>query len=172
MASLELKPGICSRLVELFEINTQTMTDNEKPTSILLDEILCGSNDVDHKGDCSANLPPDAPISREADYILKAAKDIQQQNADPTSMTKDGDGPVHKALLELYGADNLEIRSNEHLVTACFKNKKKEKPSFLKQCLTPAVPKEYNNTTSTTLRKTSQADVILNFQKHGQNLVI
>ena len=79
-----------------------------------MDEILCGSNDVDHKGDCSANLPPDAPIGREADYILKAAKDLQQQNADPTSMTKDGDGPVRKALLEFYGADNLEILSDKN----------------------------------------------------------
>ena len=39
MASLELKPGICPRLVELFEIKTKTMTENKKLTSILLDEV-------------------------------------------------------------------------------------------------------------------------------------
>ena len=94
-------------------------------------KILCGTNDVDHKGDCSANLHPDAPIGREADYILKAAKDLRQQNADPTSMTKDGDGPVRKALLDFYGVDSLEILSDEHHVNSCFK-KKVRKTKFSK----------------------------------------
>ena len=43
MASLEVRPGMCPRLVELFAIKTQSMTEQEKVTSVLMDEVALRS---------------------------------------------------------------------------------------------------------------------------------
>ena len=85
--------------------------------------VKCGTPGFTHKGKCSANLPADAPIGREADYVVDAAKVFKVHKSDPTAVTKDGDGAVRKALLEFYGVDNIEILNDEHHLNGCFKKK-------------------------------------------------
>lgn len=82
--------------------------------------VKCGTG-IDHEGGCSANLPPDAPIGQEAEYTIGAAKCLKEKDASPTSFTKDGDASVRKALIEFYGADNIEILSDEHHLNSSFK---------------------------------------------------
>ena len=81
--------------------------------------VNCGINGAGHEGHCSANLPHMAPIGREANYVLDAAKTLKMKGADPTSFTKDGDGSVQKALLEFYG--DIEILNDEHHLNKSFK---------------------------------------------------
>ena len=87
--------------------------------------IKCCTDKKNHDGQCSANLPSDAPIGREAEYVLRAAESLRKQGADPTSVTKDGDAAVRKALLKFYGEENIEIFNDEHHLNGCFKKKVK-----------------------------------------------
>ena len=65
--------------------------------------MQCGTAGIkNHDRECSANLRSDASIGREDDYVLRAAESLCNQGADSTSMTKDRDASVRKALLKFF----------------------------------------------------------------------